>query len=305
MNTAGLTPWLQFGELLHWFFSERMSQPVGFASLTSPISIGTVSAHGFVTGQTVIIAGVGGNTAANGTWSIVVTNSTHFTLTGSSGNANYTAGGTASGGGMALYDANQTAAATAALGRSLATFYTQDDDPTINASADALFLAGRIKTHIDAIRTTVLASYAGAKFELLYPNDVTFQAAYSTAALPFPQGGRLNHAINLPAAYQTKAGSGLDRLKMEALSWGATYRNLDNAKATVKFPYTAPQTWAKADLAYLVPIFNGGCPYKSEYLFAVNQSIPLIVLWAFDHLQLLSLPLPLPKAKRKSRVSKG
>ena len=304
MNAAGLTPWLQFGEILHWFFSERMSQAVGYASFAAPISIGTVSPHGFTTGQTVIIAGVKGNTAANGTWPITVVDSTHFTLTGSSGNGTYVAStGTASGGGMAFYDANQAAAATSALGRALASFYTQDDDPTINSSADANFLASRIKTHVDSIRTAVLAVYAGAKFELLYPNDVTFLPCYYTPDLPYPQGGRLNHTINLPSAWLTKSGSGLDRFKAEALSWGATYRNMDNSKATAAFPYTAPLSWAKSDSAYLVPIFNGGCPWKADYLQASNKAVPLIVLWAFDHLNLLSWPVPLPKNKRRAFVS--
>jgi hypothetical protein len=33
---------------------------------------------------------------------------------------------------------------------------------------------------------------------------------------------RLNRAVNLPSQYLAHTGSGLDRLKMEALSWGAT-----------------------------------------------------------------------------------
>jgi len=39
---------------------------------------------------------VGGNTAANGTWTITVTNSTTFSLNGSTGNGAYTSGGSAS-----------------------------------------------------------------------------------------------------------------------------------------------------------------------------------------------------------------
>jgi hypothetical protein len=71
--------------------------------------------------------------------------------------------------GMAYYDSYTAQAAQAALGRSLAAFYTQDDDPTVNGSADANFLASLIKTHIDSIRTTVLAAYSGAKFKPLWP----------------------------------------------------------------------------------------------------------------------------------------
>jgi hypothetical protein len=42
---------------------------------------------------------------------------------------------------------------------------------------------------------------------------------YYTPDIPYPQGGRLNRAVNLPSQYLTQSGSGLDRLKMEALSW--------------------------------------------------------------------------------------
>ena len=108
---------------------------VGYASWTSPISIGTVNPHGLSTGQRTILAGIQGNTAANGDQTITVTDATHFTLDGSSGNGSYVSGtGTCSGGGMAYYDAYTTQAANTTLGRSLAAFYTQDDDPTINGS---------------------------------------------------------------------------------------------------------------------------------------------------------------------------
>jgi hypothetical protein len=86
-----------------------------------------------------------------------------------------------------------------ALGRTLAAFYTQDDDPTVNGSADTNFLASLIKSHIDAIRTAVLAAYSGAKFELLWPFDVNFARCYYTPDVPYPQGGRLNRAVNLPS----------------------------------------------------------------------------------------------------------
>ncbi len=65
------------------------------ASNASPISITDV-AHGYITGQTVSISGVGGNTAANGIWVITKTGANTFTLNGTTGNGAYTSGGTAS-----------------------------------------------------------------------------------------------------------------------------------------------------------------------------------------------------------------
>jgi hypothetical protein len=98
----------------------------------------------------------------------------------SSGNGNYVGGTGTCSGGTAYYDAYTTQATNTALGSSLAAFHTQDDDPIINGSAGATFLASMIKTFIDSIRTTVLAAYSGAKFEPLWPYDVNFSTCYYT-----------------------------------------------------------------------------------------------------------------------------
>ena len=63
------------------------------ATNATPISI-TCTAHGYSTGDTVVVASVGGNNAANGTWEITNTGANTFTLDGSAGNAAYTSGGT-------------------------------------------------------------------------------------------------------------------------------------------------------------------------------------------------------------------
>jgi hypothetical protein len=65
---------------------------VSGASNTSPISITTSTAHNYTTGTQVFIAGVEGNTAANGQWFITVTGGDTFTLDGSTGNGGWTAG---------------------------------------------------------------------------------------------------------------------------------------------------------------------------------------------------------------------
>jgi hypothetical protein len=143
------------------------------------------------------------------------------------------------------------------------------------------------------VRGLVLAAAAGAKFELLWPLDVCDPAL----------GEGLNRYVDLPVEYQTKAGSGLDRLKMEGLSYGSVLRNLDKARAAVTFPWTAPMSWAKADCKYLVPWFNGGCPWPAEYLAAAGQLIGGLNFWAWDHLGLLSWPLLLPVDGTRSMVT--
>src|SRR5574344_739128 len=63
------------------------------ASNATPIVI-TATAHGFNTGDKVYITGVGGNTAANGTWVVTRLTADTFSLNGSAGNGTYTSGGT-------------------------------------------------------------------------------------------------------------------------------------------------------------------------------------------------------------------
>jgi PKD repeat protein/DNA-binding beta-propeller fold protein YncE len=64
------------------------------ATNASPIAVTTALAHGLATGQRVSIAGVLGNTAANGVFPVTVVDATHFTLDGSIGSGAYTSGGT-------------------------------------------------------------------------------------------------------------------------------------------------------------------------------------------------------------------
>jgi hypothetical protein len=227
LSACGLTPWLQFGEVLWWFFD----------------------------------------------WCTSTSDGHHIEA------------------GMAYYDANTSAAAQAALGRALAMFSHATDDPSINGYADANFLRARIKAHIDGIRVAVLAVVPGAQFELLWPYDVNYptQNAYGV-------GGQLNRYVNLPIEYQQQSGSGLNRLKMEALSFGSQERNFAKAYEAMTFPWTSPMAWTRATSAYLIPWFNGGCPWDREWLAvsdaAANPS--WIGFWAIDHLCSFGWPLPLP-----------
>jgi hypothetical protein len=68
-------------------------KPITAATNANPIKI-TCTAHGFSTGDKVFIAGVGGNTNANGGYTITKVDANNFTLNGRSGNASYTSGGT-------------------------------------------------------------------------------------------------------------------------------------------------------------------------------------------------------------------
>lgn len=79
-----------------------LDQPVGAiltvtgATNAAPIVIATSAVHGLTTGDQVFNASVGGNTAANGKFTVTVLTTTTFSLNGSTGNGAYTSGGTCS-----------------------------------------------------------------------------------------------------------------------------------------------------------------------------------------------------------------
>ncbi len=297
MAAAGLPPWLQLGEFLWWFFSDTRLDVLA-ASNRAPIVITTATDHNIEAGDTVIVCGVAGNTAANGTWTATRLSSNTFALDGSAGNGDSAPGGVVQCGSMALYDADTTQAAQLALGRPLHLFHTQDDDPSANGHADADFLRDRLQAHADGIIQHVKQAYPSARFEVLWPQDVNLGRCYHTVQLPFPQGGRLNHYLNLPTGWQSDAGM-LDRIKVECLSWGATYRNLDLAREGITYACDV-LSWPKDKVRYLVPWFNGGCPWDREYLYCRGQRIPHVNFWALDHLSLLTWPLPLPVPQGQS-----
>lgn len=66
---------------------------VSNATNVSPIVV-TAASHGFNTGDKVVVSGVLGNTAANGTFTITKVDSNSFSLDGSTGNGAYASGGT-------------------------------------------------------------------------------------------------------------------------------------------------------------------------------------------------------------------
>jgi predicted RecA/RadA family phage recombinase len=72
----------------------RRTGSVTGATNATPIMINSV-AHGLAVNDIVTIVGVGGNTAANGSWNVAaIVDADHFSLTSSIGNGNYTSGGT-------------------------------------------------------------------------------------------------------------------------------------------------------------------------------------------------------------------
>jgi hypothetical protein len=200
-----------------------------------------------------------------------------------------------SGGGMAYYDAETMAAAQFALGRPLHVFTSQNDDPTVNSGADALFLSNRLRDHVAALVADITSVYTNVICELLWPYDVN----YPSLVGPSPSiGGQLNRYVNLPVEWQNPATSGLTRIKVEALSFGSSMRNLDLAsQAIALFPAFG---WPVGQLRYLVPVFGSACPWVRELALAIGAGITTNNLWAFDHVCLYNLPVPEGTLERRS-----
>lgn len=185
--------------------------------------------------------------------------------------------------GMGFYDADTTAAAQASLGRALHTFLTANDDPSINGYADANFLRARLGSYVAAVQAAVLAQVPSALFEILWPLDVND-----------PTNCRLLHYVNLPPAWQARAGSGFDTFLCEGFQYGGIDFNLDEAQTCAGYPFTV-LSWDRAHCRYLGGWYSAAWPWAREFQAAQRTAVPLIKFWAYDHLCLFGWPLPLPK----------
>lgn len=198
--------------------------------------------------------------------------------------------------GMGFYDDETLAAARTALGRDLHVFLTPNDDPTINSSQDAIFLRNRLRDHVAALASTIRATYPTAKLEVLYPDDVNHPTPVPTAA-PL-MGGSLINFINLPIEWTSKSTSGLDRIKVEALAFSTSMRNLDLAKEAIAlFPNFG---WPKDSVRYLTPVFGIATPWHREVALAFAEGLVTINLWAYDHICLYNLDVPEKALERRS-----
>jgi hypothetical protein len=227
MAAAGLTPSLQFGEFLWWFF------------------------NGYLNDEKVRIDA-----------------------------------------GMAYYDNETEAAALAALGRPLHRFETPDDDPGVNGGADARFLRDRLRDHAAGLAAYIRSEHPNAKIEVLFPYDVNHPVPAGVHSL----GGRMNRFVNFPVEWESRQTSGFDRLKTEALDFGAWNRNLDLARTAWELPLNLG--WPRDSLRHLVAVFRPGHAWEKEVAMARAAGIPVVNLWAWDHVCLFNLAVtPQPKGR--------
>jgi hypothetical protein len=96
MGESPFKLWVKNGTFIYGdrcFYTANIDKAITGASSATPIAI-TITVHGYKTGDSVTIVGVGGNTAANGTWVITVSDANTFTLNTSTWvSGAYTSGG--------------------------------------------------------------------------------------------------------------------------------------------------------------------------------------------------------------------
>lgn len=198
-------------------------------------------------------------------------------------------------GGMAFYDDETKAAAETALGRPLYTFSSPEDNPGVNGGADAVFLRDRLRDHVAALVAHVRGFHPSAKFEVLFPYDVNHPVPAGVHLI----GGPLNRFVNLPIEWETKESSGLDRLKIEALDFGAWSRDLDLVQAAVLFALGLG--WPRDSLRHMLAVFQPGYAWQKECLTALGEGVAVANLWAFDHICLFG---PNPNPARHSATAR-
>ena len=201
----------------------------------------------------------------------------------------------AGGSGMGYYDAETVAAAAAptGLGRALHTFLTPNDDPNaINGGADATFLRNRLRDYVASLVADIRSAFPTVTCEVLWPYDVNYPTSLATG------GGQLNRFVNLPVEWKTKSTSGLDRMKVEALAFATSLRNLNLAREAIGlFPSFG---WPLSSLTYLVPVFGSATPWIRELSLVHSAGITTVNLWALDHVCLYNLAVPERSLERRS-----
>jgi hypothetical protein len=188
-------------------------------------------------------------------------------------------------GGMAFYHPQINAQAQSELGRPLHGFVAPTDDPEVNNAQDANFLRAKLRDHVNAIVTHVRAAHPNAVFEVLFPYDVNHPKPAGIHNL----GGSLNRFVNFPSEWADPATCGFDRLKMEALDFGAWSRNLDLARTAIQFPIEVG--WPPSKVRHLIPIFRPGYAWEKELGMALASGIQVVNLWAYDHVCIYGWPV--------------
>lgn len=144
------------------------SVSINAVSSATPIQITTTAAHGFTTGDTVVISAVAGLILANGTWEITVTGTTTFTL-----NTSVYTTGTYTSGGIALNRTSNVVYLDSALTQNIAS-------------------TGQRSTAWTAANANVTTSLSTVTREHYYSDSISILAAFTTGLVAYFPTGTLN-----------------------------------------------------------------------------------------------------------------
>lgn len=280
MQTAGVRPYIQFGEFLWWFFSSLWQVPIGNVAILSYVRLGFADPPGLAIGDPIKVANCLSIPSINGNWTVVATpDATHVDITAPYSGGTWDGDGIATGGSMAYYDAETSQAALAALGRPLATFVYPTDDPNVNGGADAGFLAARLSQHVREIATYVDAAIGGLLSEILWPADVNGPVPYPISNV----GGPMNHYVNLPIDWKSSASAPFTIWKTEQLAAMTTDRNCELVKQGLIF-VTTTIDWPIGLQRYLYPVDGPSIAQWREYRLAADYQFPNLNPFAIDQI---------------------
>ncbi len=187
--------------------------------------------------------------------------------------------------GMTYYDSYTTAQFQSQYGRPLHVFLTNNDDPN-TWPEDSTFLRGQLQSHVDAIKAYVLASYPGAKFEILWPMDAND-----------PPARRLNYVVNLPANWTP---ANFDTFKCEAFGYTGTDHDMTKAVTAIRFPMDQ-QGFPASRARHMVGVFGWPWPWERVLIHARRAAIVLTNFWAYDQFCFFALDLPLATEARRAQ----
>lgn len=187
--------------------------------------------------------------------------------------------------GMPYYDSYTTAQFQGQFGRPLHVFLTNNDDPDAFPD-DSNFLRGQLQSHVDAIKSHVLASFPGAEFEVLWPRDAND-----------PPSRRLNYRVNLPSNWTP---AHFEYFKCEAFGYTAFDHDMGKAVAAIRFPMDA-QGFPPSRSRHIAGLFGYPWPWARVLVHARRASIALTNLWAYDQFCFFALDLPLQAEARRAQ----
>lgn len=216
------------------------------ASNATPIAL-TVTAHGFANGDLIVVRGVGGNTAANGTYLVAGQTTNAFNLTtldglNTTGNGAYTSGGTAidltAAGALTDVDAGLIGTAATLASKTQTLGVLDAADPTFSAvtgTVDALII-------VDTTTSVPLIFIDGKMLVTVAATAATSATSIAVEKLagPIPNGTAIVFSNGITATL-TAAANALDRtLTVSALSGGIAAGHTADVQTTGSgLPFTA------------------------------------------------------------------